>query len=59
VVLWYSWGSESCFKGLVSEPEDKRPLVSPRRKWEDDIKMDHREIDIDGKNLIRLAQDRI
>jgi hypothetical protein len=30
----------------------------PRRRWEDDIKMDLREIGIDGANWIRLAQDR-
>jgi hypothetical protein len=29
---------------LVGRPEGRRPLVRPRRRWEDDIKMDLREI---------------
>jgi hypothetical protein len=32
----------------------KRPLRRPRRRWEDNIKMDVREIGIDGANWIRL-----
>jgi hypothetical protein len=39
-------------------PERKRPLGRPRLRWEDNIKMDLREIGIDGANWIRLAQDR-
>jgi hypothetical protein len=30
----------------------------PRRRWEDNIKMDLIEIGIDGENWIRLAQDK-
>jgi hypothetical protein len=30
-----------------------------RRRWEDNIEMDLREIGIDGANWIRLAQDRV
>jgi hypothetical protein len=37
----------------------KRPLGRPRRRWEDNIKMDLREIGIDGTNWIRLAQYRV
>jgi hypothetical protein len=44
---------------LVGKPEGKRPLGRPRRRWEDNIKMDMREIGIDGANWIRLAQDRV
>jgi hypothetical protein len=29
---------------LVEKPEGKRPLVGPRRSWEDNIRMDLREI---------------
>jgi hypothetical protein len=36
----------------------KRPLGSPRRRWEDNIKMDLREIGWGGMDLIDLAQDR-
>jgi hypothetical protein len=44
---------------LIWKPEVKRPLGRPRRRWEDNIKMDLREIGIDGANLIQLAQDRV
>jgi hypothetical protein len=44
---------------LVARPEGKRPLGRPRRRWEDNIKMDLREIGINGENWIRLAQDRV
>jgi hypothetical protein len=40
-------------------PKVKRPLRRPRRKWEDNIKMDLREIGIDWSNWIRLAQDKV
>jgi hypothetical protein len=43
---------------LVGRPEGKRPLERRRRTWEDNVKMDLREIGIDGANWIRLAQDR-
>jgi hypothetical protein len=44
---------------LVGRPEGKRQLGRPRCRWEDNIKMDLREIGIDGSNWIRLAQDRV
>jgi hypothetical protein len=44
---------------LVGRPEGKRPVGRPRRRWEDNIKMDLREIGIDGTNWILLAQDRV
>jgi hypothetical protein len=34
-------------------------LGRPRRRWEDNIKMDGREIGIDEANRIQLAQDRV
>jgi hypothetical protein len=40
---------------LVGRPESKRPLGRPGRRWEDDIKLDLREIGIDGADWIRLA----
>jgi transposase len=42
---------------LVAEPEGKRPLGRPRRRWVDYIKMDLREIGSDGMDWIDLAQD--
>jgi hypothetical protein len=47
------------YRVLVGRPEGKRPLGRPRRRWEDNIKMDLREIGIDGANWIRLAHDRV
>jgi hypothetical protein len=47
------------YRVLVGRPEGKRPLGRPRRRWEDNIKMDVREIRIAGANWIRLAQDRV
>jgi hypothetical protein len=44
---------------LVGKPEDKRPLGRLMRRWEDNIKLDLREIGIDGVNWIQLAQDRV
>jgi hypothetical protein len=43
---------------LVLNPEGKRPLGRPRRRWVDNIKMDLREITWDGGDWINLAQDR-
>ncbi|KAJ4436085.1 hypothetical protein ANN_18712 [Periplaneta americana] len=43
---------------LVGRPEGKRPLGRPRRRWEDNIKMDLREVGYDGRDWINLAQDR-
>jgi hypothetical protein len=44
---------------LFGGPEGKRPLVRLRHKWEDNIKLDLRQIGIDGANWIQLAQDRV
>jgi hypothetical protein len=43
---------------LVGKPEGKRPLGRPKRRWEDGIKMDLREIGWRGLEWIQLAQDR-
>ena len=43
---------------LVGKPEGKRPLGRPRRRWEDNIKMDLQELGCEGVDWIELAQDR-
>jgi hypothetical protein len=43
---------------LVGKPEGKRPLGRPRRRWEDDIRMDLKEIGWGGMDWIDLAYDR-
>ena len=45
-------------RGLVWKPEGKRPLGKPRRRWEDNIKMDLQEVGYGGMDWIDLAQDR-
>jgi len=47
------------YRVLIGRPEGKRPLGRPRRRWENNIKMDLREIRIDEANWIQLAQDRV
>jgi hypothetical protein len=47
------------YRVLVGKPEGKRPLRRPRRRWEDNIKMELRELGINGAKWIRLAQDRV
>ena len=45
----------SAFKILTGKPTGKRPLGKPRRRWEDNIRMDLGEISINaGIGLIRL-----
>jgi hypothetical protein len=48
----------NAYRILVGQPEGKRPLVRPRRKWEDNIKMDLRGIGWGGMEWIHLAQDQ-
>jgi hypothetical protein len=43
------------YRVLVGRREGKRPLGRPRHRWEDNIRMDLREIGIDGANWIQLA----
>jgi hypothetical protein len=43
---------------LVGKPEGKRPLGRSRCRWVDNIRMDLREIEWDGVDLIAVAQDR-
>jgi hypothetical protein len=42
----------------MGKPEAKRSLGRPRRRWEENIKMDLRKIGWDGMDWIDLAQDR-
>jgi hypothetical protein len=46
------------YRILVGKPEGKRPLRRHRRRCEDNIKMDLREIELNGMDWIDLAQDR-
>jgi hypothetical protein len=43
---------------LVGKPEEMRPLGRPRRRWEDNIKMDFQEVGGGRVDWMELAQDR-
>ena len=49
---------KSTFKILTGTPAGKRPLGRPRRRWEDNIRMDIKEIGINTRNWVDSAQDR-
>ena len=44
---------------LVGNPEGKRPLGRPRRRWEDNVKMDLQEVRRGCGDSMELAQDRV
>jgi hypothetical protein len=46
------------YRILVGRPEERRPLGRPRRRWEDNIKMDLQEVGRESVDWIDMAQDR-
>jgi hypothetical protein len=46
------------YKVLMGKTEVRRPLGRPWRRWENGVRMDLREMGLDGVDWIRLAQDR-
>ena len=48
----------SAFKILTGKPTGKSPLVRPRRRWEDNVRMELEEIGINAGNWVGSAQDR-
>jgi hypothetical protein len=55
--MWHAW-ERKVYKVFVGKPEGRRPLGRPRRRWEDGVRMDLREIGLGGVDWIRLVQDR-
>jgi hypothetical protein len=51
------WKKRNAYKVSVGKPQGKTPLGRHRHRWEDNIKMDLREIGWGGMNWIHLAQD--
>ena len=49
---------EGIYRVLVGKPEGKRPLGIPRRRWEDDIKVDLQDVGCGGTEWVELAPDR-
>ena len=45
------------YRVLAKKPVGKRPLGRPRRRWEDNIKMDLQDVGCGGMDWIELAQD--
>ena len=50
--------SRSAFKILTGKPTGNRPLGRPRRRWEDNIRMDLEDTSINAGNWVDSAQDR-
>ncbi|KAJ4434039.1 hypothetical protein ANN_16358 [Periplaneta americana] len=50
--------SRNSYRMLVGRPAGERCLGRPRRRWEDNIKMDLRKVGYDDREWINLAQDR-
>jgi hypothetical protein len=46
------------YRVLVGKPEGNRPFGRPRRRWEDNIKIDLQEVGYSCMDWIELAQDR-
>jgi hypothetical protein len=52
------WENRNAYRILAGNPEEKKPLGRPRRKWVDNIKIDLKETGWGGMDWIDLAQDR-
>jgi hypothetical protein len=50
--------TRNAYRILVGTPEGKRPLGRRRRRWVDNIKIDHREVAWDGTDWINVGEDR-
>ena len=48
----------NAYRVLAGKPESKRPLGRLRRRWEENIKIDLREVGCDPRDWIALAEDR-
>jgi hypothetical protein len=46
--MWHAWEGRDVYGALAGRPECKKPLGRPKRRWEDNFKIDLREI-IDGQ----------
>ena len=51
-------GGRGVHRVLVGKPEGKRPVGRPRRRWEDNIKMDLQKVGMGCGDWMELAQDR-
>jgi hypothetical protein len=57
--MWCGWGRGEVSTGFWwGKPEGKRPLQTPRHRWEDNIKKDLQEVEGGCRDWMELAQDR-
>ena len=57
--MWHVWGEMwGTYRVLCGNPRGKRSLGGPRRRFVDDIKIDHKEMEWVSVDWIDLAQDR-
>jgi hypothetical protein len=52
------WEGRGMYRILVGKPDGRRPLGRPRRRWDDNIKMDLQEVGCGDMDWIELARDR-
>jgi hypothetical protein len=55
--MWRVWGRLEVCTVLVRKREGKKPLGRPRRRWEENIKMDLQEVEGGRGDWMELAQD--
>jgi hypothetical protein len=55
--IWRMGKDRGVHRGLVGKPEEKRPLGRPRRRWEDNIKMDLQKVGGGRGDCMELVQD--
>jgi hypothetical protein len=53
-----AYGGRGVYRVIVGKLEEKRSLGTPRRRWEDNIKVDIQEVVCGGMDRIELIQDR-
>ena len=53
-----TYGGRGEYRVVLGKPEGKRPLGRPRRRWEDNIRMDLQGVGCGGMDWIDLPQDR-
>jgi len=49
------WEKRRLYSILVGRPDGRRPLGSPRRRWEDSIRRDLREVGVHNENWLDIA----
>ena len=52
-------GGRSAFKILTVKTTEKITPARPRHRWEDNIRMDFKELGVNARNLVALAQNRV